>query len=145
MTTQLQHRETEMGRFEVEVELANYDDIARARAGDIAPQQVRRTKISGVVDTGATKLVIPESTAKLLGVRTQGTAKVRYADGRSANRDLAPGVELTYFGRQGLFIAVIEPKRTTALIGAVGGTRSRSRSEAAYLAAARPRPDYLRD
>jgi predicted aspartyl protease len=108
-----------MGRFEVEVELANYDDIARARAGDIAPQQVRRTKISGVVDTGATKLVIPESTAKLLGVRTQGTAKVRYADGRSANRDLAPGVELTYFGRQGLFIAVIEPKRTTALIGAV--------------------------
>jgi predicted aspartyl protease len=54
-----------MGRFSVDVELANNEDLMLARLGHISADQVRRVKIRGVVDTGATRLVIPASVAKL--------------------------------------------------------------------------------
>ncbi len=41
-----------MGRFSVEFEIANNDDLVRARNGDIDPAKVRRKTILGVVDPG---------------------------------------------------------------------------------------------
>lgn len=112
-------RNPEMGRFSVEIELANNDDLARARAGDIPTDQVRRAHVRGMVDSGAAKLVLPESIVQQLGLRLAGKADVRYADGHVAERDMAQGVELTYAGRIGVFSAVVEPKRDSALIGAI--------------------------
>jgi predicted aspartyl protease len=108
-----------VGRFSVEVELANYDDIARARAGDISADQVRRTAVRGVVDSGAARLVIPESVANQLALTRAGEASVRFAGGRMATRDVAIAVELTYAGRSNVFDAIIEPGRQDALIGAI--------------------------
>ncbi len=108
-----------MGRFSVDVELANNDDVARARAGDIGGEQVRRMTVRGVVDSGATRLVIPLSVADGLGLVRAGQAGVRFADGRMGTRDVAIGVELTYAGRSNVFDAIIEPGRTDALIGAI--------------------------
>ena len=45
--------------------------------------------------------------------------RVRYADGRSAKRDRVQGVYLKLMGRDGVFTAAIEPKRETALLGAI--------------------------
>lgn len=112
-------RNPQMGRFSVEIELANFEDLARARAGDIPSDQVRRARIRGVVDSGAAKLVLPESVVKQLGLRLSGKAGVRYADNRDAERDIATGVELTYANRSGVFSAVVEPQRDSALIGAI--------------------------
>jgi predicted aspartyl protease len=108
-----------MGRFSVEVELANYKDIARAEAGDIPVDQVRRMKIRGVVDTGATRLVIPQSVVQQLGLDVSGDVKVRYADGRTGERSTAQGIRLSYGGREGVFSAVIEPLRESLLVGAI--------------------------
>jgi predicted aspartyl protease len=108
-----------MGRFSVEVELANYKDIARAEAGDIPVDQVRRMKIRGVVDTGATRLVIPQSVVQQLGLDVSGDVKVRYADGRTGERSTAQGIRLLYGGREGIFSAVIEPLRESLLVGAI--------------------------
>ncbi|HZK80216.1 MAG TPA: aspartyl protease family protein, partial [Humisphaera sp.] len=79
-------KEPTVGRFSVEVELANHEDLFRAKAGLILPEQVRRSRVRGVVDTGVTRLVIPESVAQHLGLETSGNTKVRYADGRTAER-----------------------------------------------------------
>jgi predicted aspartyl protease len=108
-----------MGRFSVEVELANNDDLVRARAGDISPDQVRRATVRGVVDSGATRLVIPEAIAKLLGLEVSGSAKVRYADGHTADRSIAQGIYLRLNGRESIFNAIVEPDRESALIGAI--------------------------
>ena len=108
-----------MGRFSVEVELANFYDIARARAGDILPEDIRRLTIRGVVDSGATRLVIPESIARRLGLEASSETAVRYADGRTAGRGMAVGIHLTYAGRSSVFNVVIEPGRDSALIGAI--------------------------
>lgn len=108
-----------MGRFSVEVEVANNDDLARARAGDIAFSDVRRTRIRGVVDTGATRLVLPASVIQVLGANIGGKVGVRYADGRIADRDKADGIQLTCLGRTSVFNAVVEPDRESALLGAI--------------------------
>lgn len=112
-------KEPTMGRFSVEVELANNEDLIRAKDGTISPGQVRRTRIRGVVDSGATRLVIPAAVARQLGLETSGSAKVRYADGRTADRSIATNVHLAYGGRGSVFNAIIEPERNSALIGAI--------------------------
>jgi len=75
-----------MGRFAVEVELTNNRDLDNAKTGYIALSEVRRMRVSGVVDSGATRLVIPGKIARQLGLELAGTAKVRYADERCAHR-----------------------------------------------------------
>ena len=48
-----------VGRFNVEFEVANNDDLALVRRGLMSPDKVRRQMIQGVVDSGAAKLVLP--------------------------------------------------------------------------------------
>jgi predicted aspartyl protease len=80
--------------------------------------KVRRMKIAGVVDPGAAMLVLPQTVVKELGLPLGGKIKVRYADGRRAQRrEAEAAIEL--LGRHATFNAVVEPKRDTALIGAV--------------------------
>jgi hypothetical protein len=108
-----------VGRFSVELEIANYDELAAARLGLLPADQVRRETIQGVVDSGATRLVLPEALVKRLGLPPGDPVKVRYADGRQTKRAGAQGVYLQLLGRHGTFSAVVEPKRKTALVGAI--------------------------
>jgi predicted aspartyl protease len=109
-----------MGRFSVEFEIANNRDIAYALNGDIDPAKVRRMTLSGVVESGATRLVLPLAAAKELGLPVKKEkVKVRYADGRRGLRSEVEEVHLYLQGRDGVFKAVVEPKRETALIGAI--------------------------
>ena len=114
-----QMKERGMGRFAVEVELANDEDLVRAKAGLIRPEEVRRMKIRGVVDSGATRLVIPQSVARQLGLEIVGNARARYADGRVADRATAKRVNLSYGGRDSVFNAIVEPARESVLVGAI--------------------------
>jgi predicted aspartyl protease len=108
-----------VGRFSVEFEVANNDDMALVRRGLLKADQVRRQTISGVVDSGAAKLVLPQSVVKQLGLPLADRVRVRYADGRTAERREVEGVYVELLGRHGTFSAVVEPKRKTALIGAI--------------------------
>jgi predicted aspartyl protease len=108
-----------VGRFSVEFEVANNDDLALARRGVMPADQVRRRIISGVVDPGAAMLVLPQAVVKELGLPVGGKIKVRYADGRRAQRREAKGVHVELLGRDAVFDALIEPKRDTGLIGAI--------------------------
>lgn len=108
-----------MGRFSVEVDLANYVDMGEADRGHLAKDKVRRIKIKGVVDSGAARVVIPASVAKELGLKTTGSVKVRYADRRTATRPMVEGLYLELLGRHSVFNATVEPKRETMLIGAI--------------------------
>lgn len=108
-----------MGRFSVDFEVANYVDVVKAEEGTLGPEQVRRQVIRGVVDSGAAKLVLPQAVAKQLGLRLRDPVTVRYADGRKARRREAEGAYVELLGRHGTFSAIVEPKRETALIGAI--------------------------
>ena len=112
-------RGTKVGRFSIEFEVANNDDVADARRGLIDPAQVRRLRIKGLVDSGATRLVLPQSVVRRLGLEATGKVKVRYADRRTGQIDKVEGVSVEIQGRRGTFTAAVEPKRKTALIGAI--------------------------
>ena len=110
-----------MGRFAVDLDVANFGDVEKAREGTLKPGNVRRVSLQGVVDfdSGAARFVLPSSAVKQLGLHITGKVRVRYADGRTALRPTAQGALVTLLGREDTFTAVIEPKRDTALIGAV--------------------------
>jgi predicted aspartyl protease len=108
-----------LGRFSVDIEIANYEDLVLARHGLLPKDEVRRETIKGLVDSGATKLVLPEAVVKRLGLSLGNPIKVRYADGRRATRREIKGVFVQLLGRDGTFTAICEPKRETALIGAI--------------------------
>ncbi len=110
---------TKVGRFSVEFEVANNDDLVQERLGLMDSADVRRATIRGVVDSGAARLVLPASVAKQLGMPVKRKVKVRYADGRKSERNEVGGVWLEIQGRDGVFHAVVEPKRDSALIGAI--------------------------
>jgi predicted aspartyl protease len=111
--------ESDVGRFKVEVKLANNNDVSAAERGNLDPTKIRRLTILGVVDSGAARLVLPESAVKALGLPESGKVGVRYADGRTAERPRVKGVYLELMGRDGVFTASVEPDRDTALIGAI--------------------------
>jgi predicted aspartyl protease len=108
-----------VGRFSVSLEVANYGDLIKARDGLLPPDRVRRQTIQGVVDSGAAKLVLPQSVVKQLGLPLMEAIQVRHADGRMARRREAEGVFVELLGRHGTFTAIVEPKRSSALIGPI--------------------------
>jgi predicted aspartyl protease len=108
-----------VGRFAVQLNVANHVDVVDAQRGMMDQDKVRRMTISGVVDSGASRLVLPGKVAKQLGLPYKGKAKVRYANNQSATRDTVNEVHVLLQGRDGVFTAVVEPRRRTALIGAI--------------------------
>ena len=111
-------KDAKMGRFSVEFEVANGRDIMLAELGQLSLNKVRRMRIHGVVDPGATRLVLPSAVVKQLGLPAVDRIPVRYADGRKATRDLVNYARVELQGRRGLVDAIAEPRRKTALIGA---------------------------
>lgn len=111
--------ENGVGRFAVEFEVANHADMVAARQGQLKPEKVRRVKIRGVVDSGAAELVLPKAVVQQLGLPVGDKVKVRYAARRTATRDCAEEVYVELEGRHGIFMAIVEPKRESALIGAI--------------------------
>jgi predicted aspartyl protease len=108
-----------MGRIVADLVLANNIDVAMNQAGMLTPDKIRQTRLSGVVDTGSNYLVLPTKVAEALGVPAAGQAVVRYADRRSATRELVEQVQVELCGRHGTFRALLEPDRDIALIGAI--------------------------
>jgi predicted aspartyl protease len=108
-----------VGRFTVEFEIVNNNDLVLQQGGHLPADKVRRQRLAGFVDSGAAKLVLPQAVVKQLGLPLGNKIKVRYADGRQVERRVAEGAYVELNGRHGTFSAIVEPRRTTALIGAI--------------------------
>lgn len=108
-----------MGRIHVDVTVANNIDLAMFQAGSLPGSQIRQVTLTGLVDTGANHLILPESVVKTLGVPKVGEATVHYGDHSTNIRDMVDQVQVQLLGRKASFTAISEPKRTTALIGAI--------------------------
>jgi hypothetical protein len=109
----------EAGRVSVDFEVANDDDLILVDHGRMQPDLVRREIIRGVVSPKATRLVQPEAVVKRLGLPPGDLAPVRYADGRRGRLPLVHGVFVRLLGRDGIYTAISDPGRETALIGAI--------------------------
>lgn len=109
----------DMGRFSVDVVIANNRDVLLAKPKDRIPEAIPHRSISAGVDTGAARLVIPQQLADALHLIADGETTVRYADHRRETRKVVSNVWLELLGRHGVFSAVVEPARPDALLGAI--------------------------
>jgi predicted aspartyl protease len=110
---------TAVGRFSVEFTVANNREVLRLGPTAQIPEGVKKIALSGVVDSGAARLVLPQRVADELQLQPEGETTVRYADQRREKRPLVSNVWLELLGRHGVFSAVVEPGRNDALIGAI--------------------------
>jgi predicted aspartyl protease len=92
-------KDIEMGRVVVDIELANADDEALHRNGYLKAGQVRRVKISALVDTGSTMISLPEDALKKLGLRVIRQATSRFANGKTEKRNIYGTATLYLMGR----------------------------------------------
>ena len=133
-----------MGRITIDVEIVNNEDLVAARRGYLDASKVRRMTIQGLVDSGATRMVLPLAVVKALGLPLKKQkVRVRYADGRSGLRAEAEQVNVLLLGRDGVFSAIVEPKRETALIGAIVLEDLDLLVDCANLRLIRRDPDYV--
>ena len=98
-----------MGRFSVDLLLANKRDMILAENGSLPPEKVRKVQCRGVVDPGATRLVLPEAVVNQLGLPSAGEVQVRYTDQRTVNRRRVDDVWLQLQNRESTFSASVEP------------------------------------
>lgn len=76
-----------MGRVVVDVQVQNVDDLRRVERGEIPPDQVRKSTVHALVDSGATFLCLPEPVIRRLGLPFNRERQTRAVTG-----DLALGV-----------------------------------------------------
>lgn len=89
----------EMGRVLVTAEIENLADVHKVEAGLMAPEAARRLVIDdALVDTGATRLAMPESLVAQLGLTEHRRAITNTANGPREVR-LMSAVRLTINGR----------------------------------------------
>ncbi len=109
----------DLGRVAVEVEPTNAEARVRVKDGTRTPDQVRRLRTSGVVDTGANDPVLPAQAAEQLGVPVGDETTIRHADRRKGSRRTVENGRVDLLGRHGNFIAIVEPRRSDVSIGAI--------------------------
>ena len=100
----------EMGRFSVQFAVANYSDVVGLLPADRHLESFKHLVISGVVNSGASRLILPQRVVDQLALPADGETTVRYADQREVKRAKVSDVWLELNGRHGVFSAVVEPR-----------------------------------
>ena len=108
-----------MGKIMTKLTLTNQLDWGNAQAGQLDPAKVRSVDVEALVDTGGPILVLPADVCRTLGLRLEGTRRVRYADGRVKEIPWVGGVRIGILGRDMTCDALVEAEGTTPLIGQI--------------------------
>jgi len=108
-----------MGITYAEIELINSDDLGLLNRGYLSEEQVRRVKVSALVDSGALMLCISQSLCNLLGLRILGDGDAELADGSIVQLDIAGPVEVRFQNRRTVVEAMVVPSETEVLLGVI--------------------------
>ena len=112
-------RSAGMGRFSVDLIVANNRDVVNLADDESVLDKVKHVVVSGVVDSGAARLVLPQRVVDESPVEGRFGNDRPLADNRLAKRQIVSNVWLQLLGRHSVFTAVVEPAREDALIGAI--------------------------
>ena len=108
-----------MGEINAEIVLENPGDRVLAEHGYAQDDDVRRSTIEAIVDTGAAMLVLPQNVVERLGLEQRRTVVVTYADERKEERPLAGPVTVRIGNRSMSTDCVVGPPLSEPLIGQI--------------------------
>ncbi|MBC8042718.1 MAG: clan AA aspartic protease [Rhizobacter sp.] len=91
-----------MGWVHADIELINADDLSLERRGMMKPEEVRRLKVTALVNSGAYTLVVPESVRLQLGLDVIDEDVVQYANSDFQQVPVTTGVEIKFENRRAL-------------------------------------------
>jgi clan AA aspartic protease len=108
-----------MGLVMVKVKLINFEDVRDAERGEAAVDRIRAVEIEALADTGAINLAIPEDVVAFLGLPIIRHDRLTVADGRKVLLPIAGMVAIEVLGRRVTGEAIVVPRGSRALLGAV--------------------------
>jgi clan AA aspartic protease len=107
-----------MGKVMAKIKLINSVDKGEAHRGLIRSDQIRVLEVEGLVDTGATTLVVPIEVVETLGLTEIGRRSVRLADGSVHDFPQVGDLYIEILGR-GMSCDAIAMPTKTLLIGQI--------------------------
>ena len=108
-----------MGEIAVSAKLENAGDRVAFEQGYHDESRIRNTAVTGIVDTGAVTLVLPQNVVERLGLKTRRTVVVTYADDRKEERPVAGPVTIEVCDRFMSTDCIVGPPLSEPLIGQV--------------------------
>lgn len=96
-----------MGAVRVQVKLTNAVDEELVNRGLLNPSLLRIYETQALVDTGATRTVIPNSVVQQLGLRIRAQEVAQYADGRQETIGVTGPIIIEILGRQTIESAMV--------------------------------------
>ena len=92
-------KDKKMGKVYAELELSNAADDFQVKVGKASADSIRKVKITSLVDTGATMLVLPPDAIKALGLQVIRVVQSHFADGKLRERRIYGPVMVKVFKR----------------------------------------------
>ncbi|WP_249065893.1 clan AA aspartic protease [Argonema antarcticum] len=115
----IQVKTASMGITYAEIELIRSDDLALVAAGFIQEDRIRRVRVTALVDSGASMLVIPESIKNQLNLRKVDEQQAELADGTVINMDVVGPIEIRFENRRAIADALVLSGEVEVLLGAI--------------------------
>lgn len=108
-----------MGPVHAEIKIANSDDLALSRRGQLPPDQVREMQITMLVDSGAYMMGINEEIRAQLGLPKVEERLAEYADGSLHSLEVVGPVEMRFSNRRTVAYAMVLPGNSEPLLGSI--------------------------
>ena len=108
-----------MGNVYAEVELINGDDRVAARRHIIGEEEIRKIKVTMLVDSGACMMAINEHIQSYLNLPVLEKERIVLADGSIAECDVVGPIEVRFANRRANCDAYVLPGDSEPLLGAI--------------------------
>ncbi len=100
-----------------EIELINGGDLELARRHYIGEEEIKRMRVTALVDTGSYMLAINENIQEQLQLPISERRKMRLADGSLAEYKIVAPIELHFKNRRTTCRAVVLPGNNEPILG----------------------------
>jgi len=108
-----------MGIVHAEIELISGEDLMAARRHIIGEDEVRKTRVTMLVDSGAYQMAINENIQSYLDLPVVDRERVQLADGSVAECDVVGPIEVRFANRRASCDAHVLPGNSEPLLGAI--------------------------
>ena len=108
-----------MGQISVELDLLNAWEMAATRKSMMCQDEVKRTSITALVDTGALYFAINENIQEMLQCPVLGKKEFQLANGESIWCDFVHDVGIKFKNRECVVSAIVLPGDAEPLLGAL--------------------------
>jgi clan AA aspartic protease len=111
--------EKKMGHVYADIELISGDDLALHRRGFLPEDEIKRMRVSALVDTGSYMLVINDRIKQQLDLPVIEEQTVRLADDTERRVEIVGPVEVRFENRSTTVRAAVLPGGSEPLLGAI--------------------------